>query len=172
MVPSWSIRQAVSEDAAEIAKVHVDSWRSTYAGIVPGAFLDDLSYAKSEARWLKRLANPTAEYVIFVAQDEEGRVIGFVDGGSERSGDDEYDGEIYALYLLQNHQGRGLGTKLFRRVITHLLTFSNIHSVMVWVLQDNPSKFFYESMGGELVRQKTMEIGNKPLRACVCLRVA
>ena len=33
------IRRATPEDAATLAKVHVDSWQVAYQGIVPDAFL-------------------------------------------------------------------------------------------------------------------------------------
>lgn len=37
-------RQATSQDAKRIAKVHVDSWRTTYQGIIPDSYLDGLTY--------------------------------------------------------------------------------------------------------------------------------
>lgn len=39
-----NIRKANRDDAPGIAKVHVDSWRTTYKGIIPQSFLDELSY--------------------------------------------------------------------------------------------------------------------------------
>ncbi|WP_306428702.1 hypothetical protein [Robertmurraya siralis] len=40
------IREATLSDAEGIAKVHVDSWRTTYKGIVSDVFLEQLSYKK------------------------------------------------------------------------------------------------------------------------------
>ena len=40
------IRRATSSDAANIAKVHVDSWRTTYQNVLPTDFLESLSYEK------------------------------------------------------------------------------------------------------------------------------
>ena len=37
------IREAAVNDATAIAQVQVESWRTTYAGIVPDAFLASLS---------------------------------------------------------------------------------------------------------------------------------
>ncbi|MEA1854613.1 MULTISPECIES: hypothetical protein [Cytobacillus] len=47
----FTIRKAVIEDAMGIAKVHVDSWRSTYATIFPQEYLNRLSYEKRETLW-------------------------------------------------------------------------------------------------------------------------
>jgi hypothetical protein len=45
------IRSARVEDAAAIAEVHVETWRTTYAGMLPDNFLLNLSEEKYEARW-------------------------------------------------------------------------------------------------------------------------
>jgi hypothetical protein len=41
---SLVIREAAPADAPGIARVHVDTWRTTYQGIVPDQFLARLSY--------------------------------------------------------------------------------------------------------------------------------
>ena len=52
------IRRAKLDDAPGIAKVHVESWRTTYKGIIPNDFLNNLSYeAKNrvmEEKYCKR----------------------------------------------------------------------------------------------------------------------
>ncbi|WP_155836444.1 hypothetical protein [Alicyclobacillus herbarius] len=100
-IHGYRIRQGVIADAAQVAKVNVDSWRSTYRGIVSDAFLDSLSYVSREQGLRERLqksADPTNPYAMFVVEDTLGRIVGFADGGPERSGDPRYDGELYAIY--------------------------------------------------------------------------
>ena len=41
-----NIREAKSEDAAAIAKVHVDSWQTTYQGLLPDNYIAQRSYQK------------------------------------------------------------------------------------------------------------------------------
>ncbi len=43
------IRPARVEDAAEMAGVHVQSWRSAYRGLVPQDFVDGLDIARRAA---------------------------------------------------------------------------------------------------------------------------
>ena len=50
-----AIREAQIEDALGIAKIHVDTWRSTYRGAMPDALLASLSYEKSERMWRRIL---------------------------------------------------------------------------------------------------------------------
>jgi hypothetical protein len=49
------IRRATLEDAAAIARVRVDTWRTAYRGIVPDEFLDNMSYEGNESRWAEML---------------------------------------------------------------------------------------------------------------------
>ena len=55
---NWRIRRANSDDVSGIAKVNVDSWRTTYEGIIQEDFLDDMSYLKSKERWKSRFKDP------------------------------------------------------------------------------------------------------------------
>jgi L-amino acid N-acyltransferase YncA len=154
-----SIRGAVVGDAAAIAKVHVDSWRTTYAGILPDDRLAKLSYSQHERIWRKNLAK---HEFIYVAEEEGGQVVGFVAGGQERGGDPVYRGEIYALYLLQNFQRRGLGRRLNSAAARKLLE-TGYESMLVWVLAENPARGFYQALGGELVSEKPIEVGDAKL---------
>lgn len=163
MGSKWTIRKAVPDDVAGVAKVHVDSWRTTYKGIVSDEFLASLSYEKSEERWGNRLANNSAGYGMFVAVNEEGQIIGFADGGRERSGDSTYDGELYAIYLLKEHQRKGVGRQLFHYVVSYLAS-NHLHAMLIWVLNENPSRYFYQSMGGQFVCEKSTQIGEQQLQ--------
>lgn len=50
------VRAANPSDAHPIARVHVDTWRTTYTGIVPAEYLAGLSYRDRESRWEEILA--------------------------------------------------------------------------------------------------------------------
>jgi ribosomal protein S18 acetylase RimI-like enzyme len=151
-----SIRAAQLDDAAGIARVHVDSWRTTYKGIIPGEFLATLSYARQEQSWQQILNDPAQ--VTFVAVDEAGTIVGFVNGGPEREGDPAYQGELYAIYVLQEAQGHGLGRRLVKE-LTRLLAERHFESMMLWVLASNPACRFYEALGGQVIKQKQHQIG-------------
>ncbi len=111
------IRKAEVDDAAGIAKVHVDSWRTTYKGIVPDTFLESLSYEQRELIWKKGIN----ENNVYIAENENGQVIGFSTGGKERTGKYEaYTGELYAIYILKEYQGKGIGRLLVQSVVDDL----------------------------------------------------
>ena len=133
------IRMATAHDAAAIAKVHVESWRTTYKGIVPDDFLAHLSYARREQFWRQVLTEPGSRTIVYVAEDAQGTVIGFASGGPERSGDPVYTGELYAIYLLAQHQGLGIGRQLVMPLAHHLWQ-GGMGGLLLWVLAANPAR--------------------------------
>ena len=155
-----NIRLATIADAQAIAKVHVDSWRTTYKGIVPDDVLANLSNSQRTEKWHSMLSNPRDKITYVAIEDRS--IVGFADAGSERSNDGEYDGELYAIYILKPFQSRGIGQKLTLLSANWLLN-KGLSSMLVWVLADNPSCRFYESLGGKVVRERTISIGGKEL---------
>ena len=115
------IREAVQADAGAMARVHIDMWRTAYAGIVPAEHLAGLSYERREAVWVQILTRDQPAQCNFVAETVGGEIVGFAGGGPEREGDSTYKGELYAIYLLQEHQRRGIGRRLARAVARGLL---------------------------------------------------
>ena len=156
------IREARPEDAPAIARVHVDSWRSTYTGIVPDEHLAALSYERREQGWRDALSNPDHPNFVYVAEDEAGNVVGFACGGPEREGHPDYKGELYAIYLFAQSQHRGLGRQLTQAIARRLVNAS-ISSMLVWVLAGNPGRAFYEALGGQYLFEKKITIGEKEL---------
>lgn len=156
---SEDIRPARVEDAAGIARVHVDSWRTSYKGLVPDRVLENLSYEQREQMWTRGLSNSTGERFDFVAVNEQGHIVGFVAGGPRRDGDSAYEHELHAIYLLKEAQGHGLGRRLMRTFVEQLVRHGS-NSMLLWVFERNTSaRRFYEAMGGQPIGTQPMEIG-------------
>jgi ribosomal protein S18 acetylase RimI-like enzyme len=150
------VRPAALDDAAEIARVHVATWRSTYRGLLPDDFLASLSEAHYTERW-RRVIGEGANRV-FVVDEAEG-IAGFASGGRERAGETGFAGELYALYILEGAQRRGHGRELVRAVAGALREL-HLPDMIVWVLRDNsPARAFYERLGGTYVRAQPITIG-------------
>ena len=98
-----------------------------------------------------------------MAETYGGEIVGFAGGGPEREGDRTYRGELYAVYLRQEHQRRGTGRLLASAVARGLLS-AGFDSMLLWVLEDNrAARRFYESLGGEQVGRKTIAVGGAGL---------
>lgn len=142
------------DDAGAIAHVHVESWRTTYSGIVPEAYLaglDEMLRAKLWHEWL------TGGALVLIAE-KNGQIVGFAHAGANRETLEECDGELYSIYLLRDAQRHGAGTALLR-AISAALEERGFKSMAVWVLERNPARSFYERMGAFLSASKVIEIG-------------
>jgi L-amino acid N-acyltransferase YncA len=157
------IRKAVLTDAKEIAKVHVDSWKTTYANIVPDEYLNNLTYEKQEQLWINNIPNGD----VYVAENNQGEIVGFASGGQERSGKyPNYNSELYAIYILKEYQRNGLGKLLLKPIIEEL-TQQNIFTMLVLVLEDNSSRHFYESLGAKKLDSIEIDFSAKNLNELV-----
>jgi GNAT superfamily N-acetyltransferase len=156
---SFYIRQAQPADAQEIAHVQVESWRTTYKGIVPDTFLASMNEEARTESWHPQLADEAIR--IFVACDETG-VIGFIAGGEIRDPAEDYDAELYAIYLFEQNQQRGAGRALVR-ALAATLHAQGLKKMIVWALEANPSVEFYKRLGAIPVTTKIIHIGGKDL---------
>src|SRR4249920_3806786 len=96
------IRRATEKDVTGIAHVHVETWRSTYTGIIPDAYLDSLNIENRTKNWQRNLRTLHSE--IFVAENEASEIIGFAAGGPEQTRDAFFQAELYAIYILKSYQ--------------------------------------------------------------------
>lgn len=158
------VREARRNDAPGIAQVHVASWRSTYHDIMPAEFLAGLSVERRAQYWLETLA--AGVEIIYVAEDISAsgtHLVGFASGGAQRDSEIAgYDGELYAVYMLQEYQGQGVGQRLAHTVAERLAQ-SGFMAMLVWVLASNPSRGFYERLGGQFTREKQVDIAGTSL---------
>ncbi|MCU0491318.1 MAG: GNAT family N-acetyltransferase [Chloroflexaceae bacterium] len=152
------IRPAQPDDAPAIARVHVDTWRTAYNGLISASFLASLSYERRTAQWERDIAAAsTGATCVFVAESQ-GTVVGFASGGPPQNTFPGYDGELYALYILAEAQGQGWGQALLRAVAAHLAG-NGATSLLVWALEGGPANRFYTRMGGVYLTTKSFTIG-------------
>jgi hypothetical protein len=84
---SMIVREANDSDVPAITRVHIDTWRTTYSGIMPEDYLAKLSYEKREQGWTKILNSAAnSGQFVYVAEDESGQIVGFANGSPERTG--------------------------------------------------------------------------------------
>ena len=162
MPPRFRIRQAASDDAAAIARVQAVSWQATYRGIVPQEYLDSIDVGEWTERRFRELENSRAGACSHVAEVEN-EIVGWAYSGPNRDQDSIYAGELYAIYLLPEHQRRGIGLALTVAAAKNLIE-SGMSSMLLWVLAGNwPARRFYEALGGEYISEQQITIGNVPL---------
>lgn len=156
------IREASPADTEGIAEVHVRSWQTTYRGIIADDFLAGLSVEKRKKNWEWVFRNLNQDEAVFLALDDKGQIAGFCSGGKCRELGGDYDGELYAIYLLREYQGTGIGRKLAGHLVRHLKA-NGYKAMMVWVLERNPAVDFYKRLGAKPFTRKEIRIGDEVL---------
>ena len=156
------IRRARKDDAEAIARVHVESWRSSYRDIIAADYLASLSFENHAQRWHEILRTQNPKSYTFVAQNKDGHIVGFISCGPQRDLNVDYEAELYAIYLLKSAQRLGLGRRL-AQAATGQLFRDGFKNILVWVLENNPSRKFYEALGGQYVTEKAIILGDQNL---------
>jgi ribosomal protein S18 acetylase RimI-like enzyme len=160
------IRRAARTDAGAIGRVYVETWQAAYAGLLPDAMLVGMSDVRQSAYWSRLLSDPREARGVFVADDRDMGVVGFGSCGPVRdlpeeleSGDSEARvGEIYTLYVEPDFQNLGLGRRLLDALFRQLRA-DGCNTAVLWMLADNPTRFFYEGLGGQRIGERTDTMG-------------
>lgn len=158
------IRQAQAKDAAGIAKVHVDSWRTTYKNILPAEFLKNLSYEQRTTLWDCNISDQT-NYIV-VAENADGTIIGFGTAAKRRTNTVEGAADLTSIYLLKDYQSQGIGKLLLAELFLHF-TQSGYKSVFVEVLEENKTRYFYEYYGARLTKSVAIKISGTVLNELI-----
>lgn len=164
----YTIRNATESDAEGIAFVHVNSWKTSYTGIIDQSFLENLSYEKRLASWKEILQSKNTQQLVALFDDQ---IVGFAGFGSARlescidhsllKDKTANIGEVYSIYLLEQHKGKGCGKALFNKCRYHL-SQEGVESFVVRALTDNIRAIhFYEREGGKLIEEINISIGDK-----------
>jgi ribosomal protein S18 acetylase RimI-like enzyme len=160
-------REAIIPDLGGIIKVKVDTWKTTYRGIISEKYLERLSYEDKKENWKQRIENSTHGAKIYVAETDHHEIVGFALATLEKFNPviflnqlEKFVGELCAIYVLKDFQGKTIGTELVKLVVKYLIA-NNVRSMIVWVLKENPSHRFYEKLGGKCIGEQTIEIGGK-----------
>lgn len=126
-----NIQKAKSIDIPQIARIHIDSWRKTYKGVMSESFLQSFNQKKTEKYWFDILKNKSYELLIFKKSNQ---VTGFMllNFGQPESNSIELE----SLYVCPKHQEIGVGSSLIKKVINKLKS-RDFGQLYTWVLEDN-----------------------------------
>ena len=150
------VLMTIEEEAKGKAYVHCVAWKEAYRGLLSQGFLEARTLEFSEKRALNAFR---AGVSTLLAKDGD-EVIGFADYGPCRDEDMGEAGEVYAIYLLADYYGRGIGAQLMSAAINNMPDRSEI---VVWVLEGNERAIrFYEGFGFRFDgASKTLNLGGE-----------
>lgn len=160
------IGRATPRSAVGIARVYVETWRATYAGLLPDRILLAMAPERQRIEWLRQIQGQSPGFRVIVAAEIGAGVVGFASCGHSawsdemglgRSGNGGQVGEIFTLYVLPDFQGNGIGRQLLLAAF-QALREAGAEQAMVWVLRDNPNRYFYEAMGGHIIAERQSKL--------------
>lgn len=138
------IRAFEEKDIPAMSRIHAESWRTAYRGIVPRAFLDGLSDDFWVPAFRSFLRDGIPRALVLFKEDEP---VGCVCFGPSRDESLQGWGEIVSLYVLPDCEGRGFGTMLLDAALAGLAE-DGFDRVYLWVLEKNErARRFYERRG-------------------------
>jgi ribosomal protein S18 acetylase RimI-like enzyme len=150
------IREANLGDCAGIARVQVDSYQTAYAGILPSEYLAHFSYEEQEQDW-RALLSADQHDLLYVAENDSGEIVGYALGRAHSDQCASYDSELVALHVRRADQRQGIGKQLIAAVAERLKQ-QGCQSLMLWVLEQNPARSFYERLGGQRFDERPWRI--------------
>jgi len=142
MTISFEVRRAEPADAPSMARVHVDTWRETYRGLMSDAVLDDSALLDwREKFWTTALTDSRYEQNSVAVALHEGTVIGIAMSGPSPN-DAEEPQQLFVLYAYAAFHGSGVGAALLNAVIDPSAPAA------LWVADPNPrAQAFYRKNG-------------------------
>ena len=157
-------REAKKEDIPQIARVHVESWKRSFKGIVPQEHLDQISVEK-RIEAFRQAFGQDSFYKMFVAETAGREIIGFADFGKSQK-DPNYDAQIYAIYFLPEFQRKGIGGSLFRHCQKEMRSHG-FKSMCLDTLEISPYRAFYEKMGGRVIGESSHPLAGVPFKTLI-----
>ena len=138
------LRPAAADDAAETARIHVETWRAAYPGLLPEQEIRSISIEQRLGFWKGVLAKPNGWRIDLAVDDAN--VVGFCSYGSARDIGDA-SAEIYALYVHPDRWRRGAGRLLCERAVAAAAEREH-RAITLWVVKGNDRACrFYERLG-------------------------
>lgn len=150
-----SYREASIHDCPAVAKVQVRSWRESFAGIVPQTVTDRITVDVRTRAFEQRFQSDS--YKMFVAEVAEHGIVGFADCGDPRLQIETFESELYAIFLLPEFQGAGVGRELFSRCLRTVADRGK-SSMYLQAFEFSPYRPFYDKLAGRVAGKRPIEI--------------
>ncbi len=171
-----AVRRAKECDVNAMGRIYVEAWQDAYAGLLSDDGLVSMTPARHAAYWAKTIKQQSPKDACLVATLTGHGVIGpgiigpgiigpgiigMASAGPTRTRDLPFGAEVFTLYVDPNHQRQGAGLELLGCLFSAMRQAGQ-RSVVIWALDGNPVRTFYERFGGvEVARRTRTTFGEK-----------
>jgi len=149
---------AASSDAAAIAALHVESWRSAYRGLYPDEFLDGPILDERLRFWKERMSAPNPERRRVIGAMAEGQLVGFA--CVLLDAEPAWSPLLDNLHVKPSYKGQGIGARLLRASRDWVARAAPGEPLHLWVMEGNlPARRFYDRQGGTVAERSIVDDG-------------
>jgi len=151
------LRPAIPSDSFQIASLHTESWRGSYRGILPDAYLDEEIPGERLKHWETWFLTPGIDRRCVLLAEAGRELAGFVSVLLDE--EPEWGACLDNLHVRPDHRNRGLGRKLFAQATRWVMAREPGWAIHLWVFEANyPARRFYEAFKGEVVDREMREM--------------
>ncbi|MBR7747318.1 GNAT family N-acetyltransferase [Undibacterium sp. BYS107W] len=147
------LRRATVADAEAIAAIRIEGWRTTYRGMIPDSYLNEMDMNENVLHWrtiLQALPAKEDSLCVYVGISDN-EIVGFVSAMKLSEPKLGKDGEINAIYIRPQWQRCGIGKRMLHKAARSLQAMG-CTSCVIWVIDGNSqARNFYEELGGEIL---------------------
>lgn len=144
------IREATPADAEAIARLHAESWRAAYRGMLSDDYLDNRAYRERLTAWQERFSPDWREKMFVLVAELVDEMAGFACTFPEE--DSVYGSFLDNLHVVPHRTGQGIGRKLLSAVAKHLINSGSRVGLYLWVIEENQrARRFYEKAGATVL---------------------
>ena len=142
-----NLREATEHDAAAIAKLHAESWRSAYRGMLSDEYLDNRVYLERATLWQRRFSEQVEKPFFAILAEIEVELVGFACAFPDEH--PSYGAYLDNLHVMPQRTGQGIGRRLLAAVAERLVTDERNGGLYLWVIEQNAkARRFYCKAGG------------------------
>lgn len=151
------VEKASILDAEIIADINIKVWKTTYCNILSN---DTLTKRENQRQLIVERIKNLIEINTYLIVKVNDVPVGFISYGNLREIphlENKKTSEVYAIYILENYQRKGIGKKLINYAINDLIS-KDYKNLLIWGLKDNPCAKFYEKIGGKIMYTREISI--------------
>jgi len=140
------LREATGHDAAAIAKLHADSWRSAYRGMLCDEYLDNRVHIERAALWQQRFSERAEKPFFAILAEAENGLAGCACVFPDEH--PTYGAFLDNLHVVPIRTGQGIGRRLLSAIAERLLADERCGGLYLWVIEQNVrARQFYARAG-------------------------
>lgn len=153
------VRNIKKEDIPQVVNIQICGWKSAYKGII-----DDNYLANMNPNEKIKMREKDYKETRFIVAEINNEIVGFcrfTDNMEKTPETPEVDCELRALYVKPELKHNGIGKKMFQYAVNEFKNMGKTKMVL-WCLKDNAlARRFYEKMGGIIIKERLIHIGNR-----------